>query len=46
VAEIVSATFSADTAKKAGITERSVRHGVQIAKDISETVREQIRHPC
>lgn len=37
------ASFAADTSKKSGLTERSVQRGVQIAKDISESVREQIR---
>lgn len=43
ISGLMPTSFSADTAKKSGLSERSVQHGVQIAKDISETVREQIR---
>jgi N6-adenosine-specific RNA methylase IME4 len=43
VAEIISPTFTADTARKTGVTGRSVRQSVQIARDILPEVKEALR---
>jgi len=43
VAEIVSATFTEDTASKIGVSPRTIRHEVQIAEDLADEVKEAIR---
>jgi len=44
VAEIVSATFTEDTASKIGVSPRTIRHEVQIAEDLADEVKEAIRN--
>ncbi len=43
VAELISATFTSDTAAKTSVTPRTIRQEVQIAEAIQEDVKEQIR---
>ena len=43
VGDIVSPTFTEDTASKIGVSPRSVRRDVQIAEDLAEEVKEAIR---
>ena len=43
VSDIVSPTFTEDTASKIGVSPRSVQRDVQIAEDLAEEVKEAIR---
>jgi ParB family chromosome partitioning protein len=42
--EIISSGFTQDTASKTGFTPRSVQQDIQIANNIDEALKEQIRH--
>jgi len=44
VADIVSATFTEDTASKIGVSPRTIRRDVQIAEDLADEVKEAIRN--
>lgn len=43
VTDIVSATFTEDTASKIGVSPRTIRRDVQIAEDLADEVKEVIR---